>query len=53
MAGASPTAAIADTDIGIPADELAKVTKPFYQIDSGLARNMKRPGVAWPRLSLS
>jgi signal transduction histidine kinase len=45
VAGASPTAAIADTDVGIPADELAKVTKPFSQIDSRLARKHEETGL--------
>ena len=45
VAGASPTAAIADTDVGIPADELAQVTKPFYQIDSRLARKHEETGL--------
>jgi signal transduction histidine kinase len=45
VAGASPTAAIADPDVGIPADELANVTKPFYRIDGRLARNHEKTGL--------
>jgi signal transduction histidine kinase len=36
---------VADTGIGIPADELAKVTKPFYQIDSGMTRKREGTGL--------
>jgi signal transduction histidine kinase/CHASE2 domain-containing sensor protein len=36
---------VADTGIGIPAEELPKVAKPFYQIDSGLARKREGTGL--------
>ena len=36
---------VADTGIGIAAKELANVAKPFYQIDSGLARKREGTGL--------
>jgi PAS domain S-box-containing protein len=36
---------VADTGIGIAAHEIANVTKPFYQIDSGVARRHEGTGL--------
>ncbi|HYM03878.1 MAG TPA: ATP-binding protein, partial [Stellaceae bacterium] len=36
---------VSDTGIGIARDDLAKVTKPFFQIDSGLARKHDGAGL--------
>ncbi len=36
---------VADTGVGIPADEIANIVKPFYQIDSGLTRRHEGAGL--------
>jgi PAS domain S-box-containing protein len=38
-------ARISDTGIGMPAQELAHVTKPFYQVEGGLARKHQGTGL--------
>jgi signal transduction histidine kinase/CHASE2 domain-containing sensor protein len=45
LEGARIVLRVADTGIGIPAGELAKVTRPFYQIDGGLARKREGTGL--------
>jgi signal transduction histidine kinase len=37
--------AVADTGIGIPADEIDKVVKPFYQVDRALSRRYEGTGL--------
>jgi PAS domain S-box-containing protein len=36
---------VADTGIGIPVEELSRVTRPFYQVDSGLTRQREGAGL--------
>jgi signal transduction histidine kinase len=48
-AGRSPgggmSVSVADTGIGIPADELDKVTNPFHQVDRGRSRRYEGTGL--------
>jgi signal transduction histidine kinase len=36
---------ISDTGIGIPADEIPRIVRPFYQVDSELARKYEGTGL--------
>jgi PAS domain S-box-containing protein len=40
--------AVSDTGIGIPADQVAEVVKPFYQVDRSLARRYEGTGLGLP-----
>ena len=44
-ANGSMTLAVADTGIGIAQEEIEKLTEPFYQVDSSLARKFEGTGL--------
>lgn len=40
--------AVADTGVGIPSDEIAKIVEPFYQVDGSLERRYQGTGLGLP-----